>query len=343
MSARILLVGLGNRGRTWGRILAAHPDVTLAGIVDVDPARVDAFHRDIAPAPVFAGLAAGLAGARPDAVVLVTPPDGHRAQADAIFAAGVPLLSEKPLTLDLAEAVAIVRAGEAAKVPLAVGLNFRYLAVSQAIRDLVARQVFGAPNFGVFNYLRNRDWWRPGMNTYPRQMRHPMMLEQSIHHLDLIRYCYGAEVAHVTCRSWNPPWSVYADDANVACHLTMTNGMEVAYVGTWTGGWNEMGFQWRTDAPEGVILQRELFGDLVTARTEDKAPTPVDLAPCEPFIDDTRGLLDAFLAALAKGEPVPCSGRDHLRSLALCFAAIEADASGSRVDVAAFERRHGVA
>ena len=50
--------------------------------------------------------------------------------------------------------------------------------------------------------------------------------------------------------------------------------MEVDYLGTWAGGWNELKFQWRTDCADGVIVQRELFADLATARTGDAALTP---------------------------------------------------------------------
>ncbi len=339
---RILLAGLGNRGRMWGRIIAERAGTELAGIMDVDPARIAAFQADRGPVPSYTDLATALTESQPDLVVLATPPGGHLDQARQIFAAGIPLLCEKPLALDLQEAAEIVRLSEQHGVPLSVGLNFRYLPVTQAIRTFVAEAPFGAPGFASFAYHRNRDWWRPGMNSYPQTMQHPMMLEQSIHHLDLIRFCYGREVEQVQCRSWNPTWSVYAHDANVSCLLSMQGGLEVDYVGTWTGGWNALKFQWRTDCPDGVIIQNELFSDLSTARTEDVALTPAPLAPCIPFLDDTRALLDAFIAAMPLGGDMPCSGRDHLRSLALCFAAIEADETGRRVDVAEFQRRHGL-
>ncbi len=339
VTMRVLLAGLGNRGRVWARLIAEHSGLSFAGVVDPDPGRRVAY----ASLPGFADLAPALAETAPDMLVLATPPEGHPGQTRAAFASGIPVLCEKPLTLDLADAVAIVRDAEDLGVPLSVGLNFRFLPVSQALRGLVTDAAFGAPGFGSFHYWRNRDWWRQGMNTYPLHMRHPMMLEQTIHHLDLIRFCYGREVAAVSCRSWNPPWSAYRHDANVSCLLSLEGGLEVDYLGTWTGGWNELNFLWRTDCPDGVILQRELFGDLATARTADPALTAVPLAPCEPFLDDTRALLDAFVSALAAGVALPCTGRDHLQTLALCFAAIEADETGRRVDMAAFGRAHGIA
>lgn len=342
MSFRILLVGLGNRGRMWGRIIAAGAETEFAGIVDTDAKRIETFCADHGPLPAFGDLKTAIAETRPDAVLLVTPPGGHLAQSRIIFEAGIPLLAEKPLTLDMKEAQEIVTAAEDAGVPLSVGLNFRYLSVSQGIKTLVAEKRFGDPNFAIFNYKRNRDWWRPGMNTYPQTMEHPMMLEQSVHHLDLIRYCYGLEVEEISCRNWNPPWSVYKHDANVSCQMTMEGGMEVHYVGTWTGGWNQLKFEWRTDCPEGVILQRELFSDLVTAATEDVEPTPVAIPDCVPFVDDSAALLDAFRLAIRNKTALPCTGADHLETLAVCFAAIESHETGRRVNMAEFRARHGL-
>jgi predicted dehydrogenase len=342
MALRVIQVGLGNRGTIWGRIIAEHPEVTCVGIADPDPSRIEAYSASFLQIPAFSDVQSAVSNVEADAVILVTPPDGHLEQARSVFAAGLPLLAEKPLALDLGEARAIVELAEEAGCPVSVGLNFRFLAVTQAVRGLIARRAFGEPGFGTFSYHRNRDWWRPGMNKYPLTMRHPMMLEQSIHHLDLIRYCYGREVEAVSCRTWNPIWSVYAHAANVSCLLSLEDGLEVAYLGTWTGGWNELKFQWRTDCEHGVIIQQELFSSLATARTEDTALTSVPLPPDIPFLDDTRLLLDSFVAA-HKGEGEwPCTGRDHLHSLALCFAAIEADETGRRVDLREFSERHGI-
>jgi predicted dehydrogenase len=343
MAFRLLQIGLGNRGGMWADIIGAHADATLAGAMDIDPQRIAAFAKRHPGVPTFTDLDRALAETRADAALLVTPPDLHLDQARRIFAAGLPLLAEKPLATDLGEAAEIVRLADARGLPLTVGLNFRYLAVSRAIRDLVTRQAFGAPGFGQFTYQRNRDGKRPGLNKYPLTMRDPMMLEQSIHHLDLIRFCYAREVEAVSCRSWNPPWSMYAHDANVSCLLTMSGGLEVNYLGTWTGGWNELKFQWRTDCADGVIVQRELFADLATARTGDAALTPVELPECRAFIDDTRALLEEFMASVRSGAPPPCDGRDHLRTLALCFAAIEAHETGRRVGVPEFCARAGLA
>ena len=124
--------------------------------------------------PLFPDLDEALAAGGYDAVVLVTPPDGHLSQARAIFAAGLPLMAEKPLTVALGDAVTIVRMAEDAGLALSVCLNFRYLPVSQKKRELVRSQACGAPGMGQFVYQRNRDGLRPGLNRYPLVMDDPM-------------------------------------------------------------------------------------------------------------------------------------------------------------------------
>lgn len=339
---RFLLVGVGNRGGMWAKILAAHKAARICGAVDPDPARRESFSTRHPGIAMFSDLQSGLKGAGADAVLLVTPPDGHLDQSRMVAAAGLPLLAEKPLAADLQDAAEIVRVMERAKLQLTVGLNFRYLPVSMAIRDLVAREAFGKPGFGQFTYQRNRDGMRPGLNRYPLTMRQPMMLEQSIHHLDLLRFAYGREPEVVSCRTFNPPWSMYAHDANVACLIGFEGGLEASYLGTWTGGWNALQFEWRTDCADGVIIQRQLFKDLATARTSDAALASVALPEAEAFFDDSKALLEAFIAAVRTGKPAPCDGRDHLRSLALCFAAIEASETGQSVKLPEFHRRSGL-
>jgi predicted dehydrogenase len=339
---RVLLAGLGNRGRMWTSVLQRSPHTEICAAADISAparARFAAEHPHI---PVYPALDAALDAHEVDAVVLVTFPEQRLPQVQGILAGGIPLLAEKPLSLELDEAVQIVDLARTHGTPLAVGLNFRFLPVTQMVRALLGEQRVGAPGFGQFVYQRNRDGRLPHLNKYPLTMRHPMMLEQTIHHLDLIRYCYDREVESVACRTWNPPWSMYAHDSNVNCLLGLAGGLEVNYLGTWTGGWDKLDFAWRTDCAEGVIVQRALFEDLAFAHKGDAELQPIPLAPCEPFFDDTEALWQAFVAHLREDAALPCSGADHLVTLGLCFAAIESSATGRTIDFPAYCRAHGI-
>lgn len=149
-----------------------------------------------------------------------------------------------------------------------------------------------------------------------------MLWEQSIHHFDLMRYVYASNPVTVQARTWNPSWSMYASDANVAALFTFENGMIINYQGTWQGGWSQPGFEWRTDCTNGVISQRHQFGDLFYARHADSALTPIPLPPHEQWIAETQDLLHAFTDTVIDGKPLQCSGRDHINSLAMVYACV---------------------
>lgn len=326
----IAVIGLGARARTWLQVIAENPDLRLSVLCDPDPqARRTATAR-MGDLPCVATLDEALAH-RPQAVLLCTPPANRIAQVTACTHAGAAILAEKPLADSLAEAARCVQRAEDAGIPLIVGLNFRYLAVTQAKRALLRDRAVGRPEFGRFLYERWRDGTQPHLNKYPLDMAHPMLWEQSIHHFDLMRHVYDTDARRVTADTFNPSWSHYAGDTNVAALFEFASGMRLTYQGTWQGGLDRLDFDWRTDCTEGIVVQRDMFGDLAMARRDDGALAPVPLPDRRPWRDDAAGLLAGFVNTLRGTAPPECTGRDHLHSLAMVEACIAASARGEPV------------
>ncbi|MCL4188050.1 MAG: Gfo/Idh/MocA family oxidoreductase [Rhodobacteraceae bacterium] len=327
---RLILVGLGARSRTWRRVIARDPRLEVVGLVETSPAALADAAAAYPAAATGATLAEVAALAPAEAVLLITPPGGREDQIAAACAHRLAILAEKPLADSVGAAEAHVAAAAAVGVPLSVGLNFRYLPVTVALKQMWAS--LGPPEFGRFLYERWRDGRQTHLNRYPLTMPQPMLWEQSIHHFDLMRHVYGAEPVRITARTWNPSWSMYAGDANVAALITFEGGIEVTYQGTWAGARNELAFNWRTDCARGVAVQADMFGGLSWALRDDPAPTPVTLPPHELWVDDAAALLEAFVAHLLHGAPLPCPGTDHLKSLRMVEACIRSAATGHAVD-----------
>ncbi len=321
---RVILVGLGARSRVWRRVLGDDPSARIVGLVDRNPDALAAARISYPDAVADTALDRVAAQVDADAVILVTPPAGRDEQIAAACAARLAILCEKPLADSLAAAEAHVLAAEQAKVPLTVGLNFRYMPVTRALRGLMADDKLGPAEFGRFLYERWRDGRQPHLNRYPLTMPQPMLWEQSIHHFDLMRHVYGREPVSVAARTWNPSWSMYAGDANVAALLTFEGGLEVTYQGTWAGHWDRLGFDWRSDCRDGIAVQRDMFGELSFARRDDREMTAVTLPPFETWIDDAAALWAEFAAHLRGTGPQPCTGSDHLQSLRMVEACIVA-------------------
>ncbi len=340
---RVLQLGLGARGRLWSRVVRESPLAIPVGYVDPRPqAREWAAEHCEPGIPVFADVERALSGVTSDLALVVTPPDDRRHLVSALVEHGLHVLAEKPLALDLADALGIVRAAERAGRHLGVVQNFRYLPATQRLRERIDSGRYGAPTYATVTYIRSRDGHAPHLNKYPLVMAQPMLLEQSIHHLDLLRYVYGTEAATVSCVTWNPPGSQYRGDACAAALIRFTSGLVVVYEGTWVSGSSTLSFQWRTDFERGVIIQRELFGDLMEGTIDDQELRPVPLPVIEPFATDSAALLNDFLQALADDRPFASSGRDHLQTLALSLACVESSRTGRQVSLPEFAGQHGL-
>lgn len=324
---RFVLVGLGARSRIWRQVIAEHPGCSLVGVVDTDPQRLAEVDTSDQPIVAASSLRSALDRVEANVALLCTPPGDRHAQVAAACDAGLAILAEKPLADTLRDAQAHVATAHAAGVPLTVGLNFRYLAVTRALKSLFAADRLGRPEFGRFTYERWRDGRLPRLNKYPLSMEHPMLWEQSIHHFDLMRFVYDAEPMRVSARTFNPSWSMYAGHANVGALITFANGIEVTYQGTWAGNWKRMGFEWRTECERGVAVQGDMFGKLGFAMRDDDELTSVELPDEEPWVDDARALLADFVGHLRDDAPLPCPGTDHLNSLRMVEACIRS-ASG---------------
>lgn len=333
-SLPILLGGLGVRGAYWAKVIQRSARCEIAAYADPNPEARERACARFGDKPTFETVEdaiAGMDGIR--ALVLANPPTGRESQIQAAVDKNIPMLIEKPLALDLKEAAHLVSIAEKADVPLMVGLNFRYLAVTIATRQMLYDQTVGTPEFARFTYERWRDGRRPDLNKYPLTMAHPMLWEQSIHHFDLMRYVYGQEPVMVQCQTWNPSWSMYDDDTNVAALFTFDGGMIVNYHGTWQSNWANPHFEWRTECTKGIITQKDQFGDLYSATRDNPVLTHHELPPHERWITETTGLLEAFLDTVIDGAPLQCSGRDHLMSLAMVEACIQSSATSSGISI----------
>lgn len=331
---KVLLAGLGVRGRYWAEVINRSDRAEIIAYVDPQSTALDSAVCEFGDHPTFDSVASALRTLETvDALVLANPPIGREEIIRFAVERQIPMLIEKPLALDMEEAATLVNIAESAGVSLMVGLNFRYLGVTIETMKLLTDATVGKPEFARFTYERWRDGRRPDLNKYPLTMEHPMLWEQSIHHFDLMRYVYGQDPVSVQCHTWNPSWSMYDNDTNVSAIFQFDGGMTVNYQGTWQSNWAVPGFEWRTDCTDGIITQRDQFGDLHYALRDDETLTTVELPPHERWISDTTGLFDAFLAHVLDDDPLQCSGRDHLMSLAMLEACIRSSRDNTTIKI----------
>jgi predicted dehydrogenase len=177
---RTAVIGVGHLGRHHARVLAAHPGVTLVGVVDTlrDRAAEVANATGTRAFADWSEVAADV-----DAAVVATPTETHHAIASALIECGVHVLVEKPMTRTLQEADALIAAAEARGVVLGVGHVEHFNPAIEAARAHIA-------NPGFIEVHR--------LGTFPeRSLDIDVVFDLMIHDLGLVLELVGSEVVGI--------------------------------------------------------------------------------------------------------------------------------------------------
>jgi len=332
---RGVVVGAGFLGPFWVRELIASPDTSIVGWVDVDVARVRGRRDELRLGGVAVGtdVAAMVSEVAADFVVNVTAPEAHHAVTLGALRAGAAVLSEKPLATSMDDAREMVAAADAAGRLLMVSQNRRYMPTLLAFRDAVA-------GLGTLASL-TCDFYiahRAHPDGFVRKIEQPLLLDMAIHLFDAARLITGAEPESVYCESYAPPWDWFAGPSAANAIFRMSGGVRMAFNGSWCAD----GFQtswtgrWRAVGERGSASWDGQRAPRVEAGPD------VELPPMPPVRAARRsrrrfaGLQQAlaeFVAALHSGRPPQSEGRENLRSLAMCHAAVESARTGQPLAV----------
>ena len=139
---RIGLIGTGRIGQVHAASIAASSDATLAWVADPF---VDGAHAVSARygGAVTESPEALIASGEIDAVLVASPTPTHVDLISASIDAGLPVLCEKPIDLDIARVDALRPKVAAAGVPVALGFNRRFDPAFSSVRARVAAGEIG--------------------------------------------------------------------------------------------------------------------------------------------------------------------------------------------------------
>ena len=332
---KALLVGAGGMGRAWGNNLKEHPEVDVAGWVDIRPGAAAEAADTLALSGLHTGedLGKALAEIKPDFVVDVTIPEAHRDVTVQALAAGVPVLGEKPMADSMAHAREMVAASEAAGKLYMVSQSRRYDARIQAYRSLIVEQV------GALGILNSDFYIGAHFGGFRDEMASVLLLDMAIHTLDAARYVSGADPISVYCEEFNPAWSWYKGDASATALFEMTGGLRYTYRGAWCSEGKNTSWEadWRAVGPNGTALwdgHGAPEADVVTKTggfTSETEPRTIEVP--SGVRGGIAGSLRDFLNALQTGATPMGECHDNIKSLAMVFAAIESSATGKRIPV----------
>ncbi|MHB9025336.1 MAG: Gfo/Idh/MocA family protein [Armatimonadota bacterium] len=167
--------------------------------------------------PQQAGKAAGAHGgqamatvaemlqvARPDAVIVATPPNVHRAVVSEVLDAGIPVLCEKPLAHTVDDCEALVAMAERAGVPAYVAYCHRFNPAARFMREKVRDGSLGAPLYFLNQFIGYAPDFRNLWRTIPEIAGGGVAADNASHSVDLFQYIIGP-VADVSAALYFEP------------------------------------------------------------------------------------------------------------------------------------------
>lgn len=259
-----------------------------------------------------------------DAVDLCLPTDAHRPVALQAIAAGKATFVEKPLAGTLEDGAALVRAADAAGVPLMVGQVVRFFPDFANGHRMVRSGAVGTPSAARTRRggtaPTGKDGW---FQDHARSGG--VLLDLAIHDFDWLRWTLG-EVDSLSARS------VGATTGHGPDYALATLSFESGAVGHVEATWMDpAGFRTAYEvAGSGGLIQYDSrqHASLRTSLPDARMVTESPLAASDdPYFQE----LSAFVAALQAKTPVPVTGEDGWRALAIALAARESAYTGATV------------
>ena len=343
MTVRIGFIGTGGVAAGHLTSLLTMPEVEVVAVCDLvreqiertreavnrrvseattgDPAGSEGRHLDAVSNTDYASM---LRDEALDAVYLCLPPFAHGDPEAAVIEAGLPMLVEKPVALELPVAARILQGIRRKRLLAASGYQMRYTAHLQQARELLAGRTIGMVTVMRFGSTPQTGWYRF------QDKSGGQIIEMATHQVDMLRYLVGevrtvymAAATRINHRA-QPDYAIF--DVNCMT-LTFENGAVGNLATNFISGHGSpveaRGLHVFCD---GMTLS---LGEKLRAIFADRSEEfPLDAAP---MAAEDR----AFVQAVAEGRPdlIRSDYESGVRTLAVTIAGDRSARNGRPVDV----------
>ena len=263
-----------------------------------------------------------------DVVDVATHPAVRVRQVEDALNAGKHVLSQKPFVLDLEVGKRLIALARRKKVKLAVNQNGRWAPYFSYARELVKAGYLGEITSVDMTLAWDHTWIK---GTAFERMHHVLLYDFAIHWFDMVACLFGgrqalgvfASLAKSPDQALKSPMNAHAlvsfheGQATMAFHAHTPFGNTEQLLVTGTKG------TYQATGPTCAANDIRL----ITAKGESRPALKGSWFP-----DGMAGAMGELLCAIEEKREPENSAANNLRSIALCFAALESSRSG-RVEV----------
>jgi predicted dehydrogenase len=326
LATRFALVGAGAIGALHASELGATTDARVTWVVDIDQQRAEAI---AAPLSARATSVAGEATAADDVdvVLVATPTPYHREIVEQAASSGKHVFCEKPIALNIEDALAMIAACDRADVRLMIGQVVRHFPEYARTKDVLDEGTLG--NIGVVRASRvgaspggARAWL-----TDPTAGG-GVVIDLMIHELDTLRWYFG-DLARLFAWTAGP-----VDDRPAVQYAQALLRFENGVVAHVEASWAHTGFRSHLEiaGERGILSQDSTDSAPIRFETQGNHGQPARVEsrfarPGLPYAIQLRHFLDR----LQDGQPFLTDGAAGLRALEAALAVQESARTGRPV------------
>ncbi|HEY0791240.1 MAG TPA: Gfo/Idh/MocA family oxidoreductase [Chthoniobacterales bacterium] len=324
LRTKVCLIGTGQWGKQHARVFSQREDVDLRAVAGRTLERTRARAAEFGLRP-YTDVAEMLERESPDLVSVSLPNLDHFAPTLEVIKAGYPLLVEKPLVFDLAEADQLLEEAQRRGLFFAINFNHRF---AKPLR--LAAKAIGEGRLGAITHAI----WRFGGEANPSPHPHANLIETQCHGFDQLEHLCGP-IASVVAEMTDLTGGGYR---TVVLALRFRGGAVGSMTGTYDASYAHEGtHRLEINGTKGRVLVEDTVRRFCFQAVGDEL---AEVWQAGYFNDFDREFhrtfdlhLDALLGAFRRGEPPPVEARAGRRALQLAWAAVESFESGKRVNV----------
>lgn len=258
---------------------------------------------------------------------IAIPPQFHSPAAIAALENGMPVICEKPIADSLEAAKAMLKTSQKTALPCAIIQNYRYAPNKQELVRIRDEKRLGRLQHIIGRYACDYRKYGSWGATWRHDMKFGLLVEGSVHHMDMLRFLAGGDCETLFGFGWNPEWSSFQHHSSGMYVMKMGNGVHTFYEGNSSAAgivncWHQE--YYRAEFENGSV-EIAHGNEMKTHRTGQQ--TEVYNAPSLPFQGHDH-LFDEFLNWLDGGQPAATRIEDNIKSFAMIIAAMETTIDG---------------
>jgi len=286
----------------------------VAAICDLNETRLADCARDFGIERTYTSAEALIDDPEVGIIDLALQPWQREALVERAAAAGKPIFCQKPLAMNLRQAVRMVETCERHGVPLMVNHNSCFVPGFLAVEPYLTPEYLGTIYHAE---IHNYGFW----TTFPERHIIPAMM---VHHLALVHKWFGP-IETVYCQAHGHDRTIHEGEVLAVAQLCHASGVQTLLVNDWAF---LEGHRRSPSHPKEEVRVQGTLG-AVLGHSEDMTvfatqPRPIEIRPVisGPWFPDAFGLaMRHFLDCLATGAKPATDGRGNLHVLQAVFAA----------------------